>query len=87
MVLLTLHEVPTGTVLLVTTTKYRFISFPIVLATSRTYLKSALPSSSWGVPTAQKMISTSFKTSDKSVVKCNRPAFILRNTILSRPGS
>jgi len=46
---------------------------PMVRATSRTYLRSALPSSSGGVPTALKTISTWSSTSVKSVVKWSRP--------------
>ena len=46
--------VPTGTVLLVTTTFWPFITRPIVAATSSTCLTSADPSSSAGVPTAMK---------------------------------
>ena len=79
--------VPTGTVLLVTNTVYFFIFCPKVRATSSTYFKSALPSSSGGVPTALKTISTLSIHEVKSVANFKRPASTLRFTILSSPGS
>ena len=83
----TFLAVPTGTVLLVTTSTYLFIFCPIVRATSSTYERSALPSSLGGVPTAQNTIDTSSRHPLSEVVKCNRPAFTLRSTISSSPGS
>ena len=83
----TFFAVPTGTVLFVTTRICFFIFRPTVRATSSTYFKSALPSSSGGVPTALNKTSTSSRHSVRSVVKCNLPACWLRWTISSRPGS
>ena len=80
-------EVPTGTVLFVTSKAYFFIQRPNVRATSKTYCKSALPSSSGGVPTALNTISTSSITLSRDVVKCNLPAAELRATNSSNPGS
>ena len=53
----TLSAVPTGTVDLLTTTAARCMCWPMVRATASTYLRSALPSSSGGVPTAMKTTS------------------------------
>ena len=53
----TLRAVPTGTVDFVTTTIYLFMLAPMVRATCSTYFRSAEPSSSGGVPTAEKTIS------------------------------
>ncbi|MNR56689.1 hypothetical protein D3C85_1773110 [compost metagenome] len=50
--LFTLSAVPTGTVDLSTTIFGESINFAMVDATASTYLRSALPSSSGGVPTA-----------------------------------
>ena len=83
----TFWAVPTGTVDLVTNMVYLWIFCPNVLATAKTYFKSALPSSSGGVPTALNTTSTLSKQLDKSVVKCNRPASTLRFTNSSKPGS
>ena len=83
----TLLAVPTGTVLLVTTSLYCFILRPMVRATSNTYFKSALPSSSGGVPTALNITSTSSRQLSNEVVNFNRFAFILRSTISSNPFS
>ena len=83
----TFSAVPTGTVDLVTNTKYLFIFRPTVRATSNTYFKSALPSSSGGVPTALNTISTLSRQVVMSVVKRKRPSLLLRNTISSSPGS
>ena len=55
---LTFCAVPTGTVLLVTSTVYFLMLRPNVRATSSTYFRSAEPSSSGGVPTAEKILST-----------------------------
>ncbi len=53
----TLRAVPTGTVLLSTTTVYLFIARPTSRATASTCCRSADPSSPCGVPTAMKTIS------------------------------
>ena len=53
----TFGAVPTGTVLLSTTTVYLFIARPISLATPRTCCRSAAPSSPCGVPTAMNTMS------------------------------
>ncbi len=82
-----LAEVPTGTVLLVTSMVYLLMLRPNVRATSSTYFRSALPSSSGGVPTALNTTSTSSRHSFRSVVKCSRPSFTLRDTRSSSPGS
>lgn len=58
-VVLIFCAVPTGTVLLVTSIICLCIFCPTSLATSKTYLRSALPSSSGGVPTAQNITSLS----------------------------
>ena len=83
----TLAAVPTGTVDFVTSRVYLLILRPNVRATSSTYFRSALPSSSGGVPTALKTTSTSSITSARSVEKLRRPSRWLRSTISSRPGS
>ena len=83
----TSFAVPTGTVLLVTTTMYLLRCWPMVRATCNTYLRSALPSSSGGVPTAEKTICCSLRTLSKEVVKRRRPALTFLSTNSSRPGS
>lgn len=83
----TLSAVPTGTVDLFTTTAGPSIWRPTVRATASTYCRSALPSSSGGVPTAIKVISPCAIASAASVVKRNRPEAWLAFTIGSRPGS
>ena len=87
MMALTLFAVPTGTVDLVIRIVYFLIFSPKVLATASTYFKSALPSSSGGVPTAEKTNSTLSKQDIRLVEKCRRPASTLRFTISSSPGS
>ena len=84
---LTFCAVPTGTVLLVTSTVYFLMLRPNVRATSSTYFRSAEPSSSGGVPTAEKTTSTLSRQSVSSVVKCRRPSSTLRLTSSSSPGS
>ena len=84
---LTFAAVPTGTVDLVTSMVYFFMFRPKVRATSSTYLRSAEPSSSGGVPTAENTTSTSSRQEVRSVVKCRRPASTLRFTSSSSPGS
>ena len=83
----TFWAVPTGTVLFVTKTVYFCIFWPNVRATAKTYFKSALPSSSGGVPTALKTTSTSSKHSVNSVVKFKRPAEVFFCIIPLSPGS
>ena len=78
---------PTGTVDLVTTTFASSMCSPIVRATARTYLRSAEPSSSGGVPTAMKTMRPCFTASAASVVKFSRPSAWFFLTISSRPGS
>jgi len=65
----TLSAVPTGTVLLVTSRKYSLLYFPTVRATSSTYFRSACPSSSGGVPTAENITCVSFSESFSDVEK------------------
>ena len=87
MVARTLSAVPTGTVDLSTTTTGRSMWRPMVRATSRTYCRSALPSSSGGVPTAMNSTSPWAMPAPASVVKRSRPAAWLAFTIGVRPGS
>ena len=83
----TLSAVPTGTVDLSTTTAGACRCWPMVRATASTYFRSALPSSSGGVPTAMKMMSPWAMPLAASVVKRRRPAAWLALTIGVRPGS
>ena len=83
----TRSAVPTGTVDLSTTTSGRCRCQPMVRATARTYCRSALPSSSGGVPTAMNTTSAWAIASAASVVKCRRPEAWLALTIGSNPGS
>ena len=83
----TSFPVPTGTVDLSTTTLYPFICSPIEFATSKTYLKSALPSSAGGVPTAMNNTSDVSTASFISDVNCNLPASIFFFNNGSNPGS
>ena len=73
MAALTLRAVPTGTVDLVTSMVYFLMLRPNSRATSSTYWRSAEPSSSGGVPTAENTTSTSSITDARSVEKCRRP--------------
>ena len=59
----------------------------MVRATSSTYFRSALPSSSGGVPTALNITSTSSRQLSSDVVNFNLFAFMLRSTISSNPFS
>ena len=68
----TLFAVPTGTVLLSTTTVYLSIAWPMDLATASTCCRSAAPSSPCGVPTAMKTISDARTADGRSVVKARR---------------
>ena len=79
--------VPTGTVLLVTSTLNLSIFLPKVRATAFTAVRSADPSSSGGVPTAQNTASTSLRHSSRDVVKLRRPAATFRSTSSLSPGS
>ena len=70
----TLSAVPTGTVDLLITTLWDAICVAIVSATANTYLRSAEPSSSGGVPTAIKITSPCATPRAASVVKSTLPA-------------
>ncbi len=83
----TLSAVPTGTVDLFTTTVGTRMCRPMVRATANTYCRSALPSSSGGVPTAMKITWPCAIAASASVVKASRNAAWLALTIGSRPGS
>ena len=60
---------------------------PISRATVSTKRRSVLPSSAAGVPTAMKTTSADWIASAVSEVKESRPAFTLRVTRSSSPGS
>ena len=79
--------VPTGTVLLSTTTVKPVACRPMVRATVQMWLRSAEPSGSGGVPTAMKTTSAPATAAPTSVVKVSRPSAALSLTISSRPGS
>ena len=83
----TLSAVPTGTVDLSTTIRGVDICSPISLATCRTYLRSAEPSSPIGVPTAIKATSQFSRLSFKLVLKSKVLLSIFLFTIGSKPGS
>ncbi len=83
----TLAAVPTGTVLLSTTTMYLFIARPTSRATASTCCRSADPSSPCGVPTAMNTISHARTAAGRSVAKVNRSSVWLRRTTSSSPGS
>ena len=68
----TFLAVPTGTVLLSTTTVYLSIALPTSSATPSTCCRSAAPSSPCGVPTAMNTISDAFTAAGRSVVKLRR---------------
>ena len=85
--------VPTGTVLF-TTTVFGFGVGPMASsaaamsrATERTYCRSALPSSSLGVPTQMKMVSAWRYASILSSVNVMRPLLMFCRSISLRPGS
>ena len=80
-------RVPTGTVVLVTMTLASSMCSAIVRATASTYLRSAEPSSSGGVPTAMKTMRPCLTASAASVVKLSRPSAWFFLTMSSRPGS
>ncbi|MNT84557.1 hypothetical protein D3C72_2245810 [compost metagenome] len=84
---LTLSAVPTGTVDLSMMIWWLSICCAIVSATASTYLRSAEPSSSGGVPTAINWTSPCFTPAAASVVKFKRPAAWFSFTKVSRPGS
>ena len=85
--------VPTGTVLLSTTTRglaslaRRAMASPSCPATASTYFMSALPSSLWGVPTQMKAASASAMPTRRSVVKLRLPEARCFFSSSSRPGS
>ena len=83
----TLSAVPTGTVDLSTMTLKPVMYLPMLRAAAVTYLRSAEPSSSGGVPTAMNCTSPCATAFSRSVVNAMRPAARLRATISSRPGS
>ena len=83
----TLSPVPTGTVDLVTTTLYSVMCSPIERATASTYLRSAEPSSSGGVPTAMSCSWPWATPSAAEVVNRRRSASALVLISASRPGS
>ncbi|KAG1258502.1 hypothetical protein G6F66_014564 [Rhizopus arrhizus] len=83
----TLSAVPTGTVDLLTTTVGTLMCRPMVRATASTYCRSALPSSSGGVPTAMNTTWPCSMAAAASVVNASRDAAWLAFTIGSRPGS
>ncbi len=83
----TFAAVPTGTVLLSTTTVYLFIALPTSRATASTCWRSADPSSPCGVPTAMNTISDALTALGRSVVNVSRSSPWFRRTISSRPGS
>ncbi len=69
MAALTLAAVPTGTVDLSTTTLKPVMWRPMLRAAASTYCRSALPSSSGGVPTAMNWMSPKATAAATSVVK------------------
>ncbi|MBV6490695.1 MAG: hypothetical protein CNCCGFBP_01185 [Fimbriimonadaceae bacterium] len=87
MIVSTSSPLPTGTVDLLTTTVYLSMAFPISAATARTAVRSGVPSSPGGVPTAMKTISLALVASlIESEIERNpsrRPDF----SISSTPGS
>ncbi len=87
MISFTFAAVPTGTVLLLTTTLYPFIARATSRATPSTCCRSADPSSPVGVPTAMKMIWESRTPRSRAVVNVSRFSARFRRTISSRPGS
>ena len=74
----TLSAVPTGTVDLVMTTLYSVMCSPMERATASTYLRSAEPSSSGGVPTAMSWNRPCSTPSFAEVVNFRRSASMLR---------
>ena len=84
---------PTGTVLFTTTVfalppgPMRSSADAMSRATASTYCRSALPSSSLGVPTHMKMTSASRYASNLSSVNDRRPALMFDSSISLRPGS
>ena len=78
---------PTGTVDFVTTTVGLVMLLPIMRPASSTWLKSAEPSSSEGVPTATKMMSPWLTPSAGSIVNRSRPESWLLPTMAASPGS
>src|SRR5579875_545694 len=83
----TRSAVPTGTVDLFTITAGLSRCVPMLRATATTYCRSALPSSSGGVPTAMKITCPCATPAAPSVVNVSRPVAWLRLTSGSSPGS
>ena len=80
-------QVPTGTVLFVTTTACGGRWGAIESITFQSAERSAEPSAAGGVPTARKTTSAFWIAAGASVVNFSRPAAAFRSTISSRPGS
>jgi len=87
MVAVTLSAVPTGTVDLSTTTLLSVMWRPMLRAAASTYCRSALPSSSGGVPTAMNYTLPCATLAATSVEKVRRPASTFRSITSFRPGS
>ena len=87
MISLTRAAVPTGTVLLVTTILPPFMARAMSSATAKTWLRSAPPSDTWGVPTAMKTASACVTASARSVEKESLPSRVLRSISSSSPNS
>ena len=79
--------VPTGTVDLTTTTFGASMARAMSSATRRTWVMSAEPSSSCGVPTAMNRRSLARTAAASSVVKRSRSSAALRTISSSSPGS
>ena len=80
-------QVPTGTVLLVTTSAVALRRGAIDPTTFQSADRSAEPSGAGGVPTARNTTSALPIAAAASVVKASLPASTLRSTSSSRPGS
>ena len=78
MISLTRAAVPTGTVLLVTTILPPFMARAMFSAAANTWLKSAPPADTWGVPTAMKTTSARLTASAGSVEKDSLLSRVLR---------
>ena len=78
---------PTGTVLFVTTILAPFMARAISSATANTWLRSAPPADTWGVPTAMKMVSACLTASARSVENDSLPSRVLRSISSSSPSS
>jgi len=80
-------QVPTGTVLFVTTTASARRCGPIDSTTCHRAVRSAEPSTAGGVPTARNTTSAAPIAAAVSVVNRSRPARAFRSTSSSSPGS